>query len=121
MSDSVWRANSKSAVENTSQERHSIAPPSSIVLAEIAPYGRITGMNFWHCGNNDDSDETTNNDQEETDLIQTWEDSVGKDHDGATEPSNQDKGNIDMPWVDYEIRMEDGVHLNRYIGRDGHD
>ena len=58
----VWRANRECSVEHTRQECDSIAPARSIILAEITPHCRVTGMHFGHGCDYDDGYDSTNDD-----------------------------------------------------------
>lgn len=78
-------------------------------------------MNFRHGGNYDNSDETADNDEEETNVIQCGQCSIGEDDDGATEPSDEDKCDVNMPWLDDEVWVEYSVHLYGYICRNKND
>ena len=78
-------------------------------------------MLIGHGSDNDDGDKTTHNDQEKTNLIQCRQSSVGENDDGSTNPGDDEVGDIDVPWLDDEVLMKEGVHLYHDISWDGDD
>ena len=121
MSNGVRRSNRESSVQYTCQESDTIAPARQIVFREggTAPDRRAAGVLLGHSGHDDDGDEAAANDEEKANVIKDWKDSVGEDDDGGGQPGDEYEGNVYVPWLDDEIRVEDGVHLDGDIGRDG--
>ena len=65
MCDCIRCADGKSAVQDTRQEGYAIAPARKIVRRKrrSTPYRGITRMLCWHSGDDNDSDETSDNDE----------------------------------------------------------
>lgn len=114
----IWRTNSESPIQYTCQESNTVAPACRIVLAEIAPYSRIASVNLGHCRNHNDRYEAAKDDEEQADVIQERQKAVPKYNNGTTEPSDQDEGDIDMPWLNSQIGMKNKIHLYCYVRRD---
>ena len=75
-------------------------------------------MDLWHCRDNYDSDDAANNDEEKSDVIQERQKTIAEYDERAAGPSNQQKRNIYVPWLNYKVWVEHCVHLDGYIGRD---
>lgn len=69
MRDRIWRSDCEGAVQHARQKSDPIAPTGCVVLAEVAPHGRVAGVDLWHGGYHDDSDETASDDEEKTDIV----------------------------------------------------
>lgn len=65
----IWSANRKGAIKHACQECDAIAPARNIVLAEITPNCRITGMYFRHRCDYDDGYNSTKDNKEQPYLI----------------------------------------------------
>lgn len=76
-------------------------------------------MLLWHSGNNDDCHKASDYDQEKAYVVQHRQKTVAEDDERATGPGDQDERDIDVPWLNRQVWVEDGVHLYSYIGRDG--
>lgn len=116
MRDSFRGTDGESAVEHSREESDPIEP-ASLVLP-VGPDKGVARMLFWHGCNDDNSDKPSNNDQEQTDVVQHRQQPVPKDDKRGARPSDEKKRNVDVPWFDDKVRMEDGVHLHRNVGRD---
>lgn len=68
-------------------------------------------MLLWHCSNYDDGDETSSKDQEQPDILQVRDEPITEDANTTAKPYNADEGDVCMPCLDDQIRMEHGVHL----------
>ena len=63
MRDSIRRADGEGAIENAGQKSDPIAPARGIVLAEVTPHRRVTGMDLRHGSDYDDSHDPTDNNE----------------------------------------------------------
>ena len=72
-------------------------------------------MDLGHCRNYNDRYDATKYDEEQADVVQERQEAVPKYDNGTTQPSDQDKGDIDMPCFDGQIRMKDKIHLYCHI------
>ncbi len=120
MRDRIWRSDGEGAIQHPRQKRDPVAPPSCVVLAEVTPYGGVAGMDLRHRRYHDDSDESTTDDEEKTDIVQCGQNSVSEDDDGAAGPGDDEEGDVDVPRLDDEVRVEESVHLDDDIGWDEH-
>lgn len=119
MSDSFRGTDGESAVEHSRKESDPIEP-ASLVLP-VGPDKGIARMLCWHGCNNDNCDKPSNNDQEKTNIVQYRQQPVPKYNKRGARPSDDEECNIDVPWCNDKVRMEDGVHLYHDVGRDCDD
>ena len=78
-------------------------------------------MHLGHRCDDDDGHDSTHDDKEQSDLVQEWQYPVTENDKRAARPGDEHEGNIDVPWLDDQIGMENGVHLHGHVGRNGDD
>ena len=121
MRHGIWRADCKCAVENAGQESDSIIPTSGIVLTEVAPHCRVGSMHLGHSCDDDDGHDSTHDDEEQSNLVQERQYPVAENDKGAARPGDEHESNVDVPWLDDQVGMKNGVHLHCHVGRNGDD
>lgn len=78
-------------------------------------------MLLWHGGHDNDSNQASDDDEEQTNMLQWNEESVAEDDESGARPEDEDEGDIGMPRLIGVVRVEDGIHLNDDVGWDGDD
>ena len=78
-------------------------------------------MHLRHSCDYNDGHDSTHNDKEQSNLIQEWQYPVAKNDKRAARPGYEHESNIDVPWLDDQVGMKNGVHLHCDVGRNGHD
>lgn len=115
----VRRSNCESSIQD-SCEKGNATTPASLVL-EVLPHERTCSVLFGHCRNNNDRDQSARDNQKQSDRLQRREQSVAENDECGAKPSNQDEGDVRVPWLDDEAWMKHRVHLGRNVGRDRYD
>ena len=119
--DRIGRPYGKGAVEHPDQESDPVVPAHGVVLAEVPPDGRAGSVHLWHRGDYDDGHDPTDDDKEQSDLVQDGQQAVPEDDKRGAGPGDEDESDVDVPWLDHQVRVVDGVHLHHDVGGDGHD
>ena len=121
MSNSIRGTNGKSPIQYTRQKSDASTPASNVILIELAPYEVVWCMLLWHGCNYYNGYKASNYNQEQPNVIQHRQDSVSKNDECAARPCYQHKGDVDVPWLDDQIWMENSVHLHDDIRGDRDD
>lgn len=78
-------------------------------------------MCLWHSRDDYDCDEPSNDNQEKAAFVQHGKETIAENDKDAARPGYDDKGDEDVPRFDGKVRVEDGIHLNNNVGRNGDD
>jgi len=116
MSDSIRRPDCERTVQHTRQESHAIGPTRSI--SPFRPHKAIRLMLRRHSSHHDNGNQAAHQNQEQPQILQVWQDAIGEDDDRDAQPQDQQVRNVDVPRLDYEVRVVDGIQRHRDVGDD---
>ena len=71
-----------------------------------------------HRCHDNNGDEASNNNHKKSKALKVWQKAIPKYRNRYREPANQHQGHVDMPRLDDQVRMVDGVHLNKQFRHD---
>lgn len=73
-------------------------------------------MLFWHTGDDNYCNQASAKDEEETQILELWNQPVEENAEGRADDAQHNEGNVNMPRFDDVVWMEDCIHLNTDIG-----
>ena len=80
---------SEGTVEDTGEESDAITEAG--LVDKAFPDEVIAGMGLGHSGKDDDDYDTTGDNNEETEVLEIWQESVEEDGDSNADPGDQSK------------------------------
>jgi len=78
-------------------------------------------MGLWHSSENSNCSNSTDNDDEESELLEIGEEFVEEDCDGDAEPANYEEGDENVPWLDNVVGVIQTIHLHAQFRHDVDD
>ena len=116
---SIYSTNRKSAIKHTSQECDSISPTSDVL--KVPPYKGTARMSIWHSSQHDDCDQSTTDDQHHSHILHYRYQSIREDTCQRDKDRDEDIGDVNVPGLNNEVRVEYGIELDSDVGTDLHN